>query len=838
MLKAAVSLFAALLFGQSVHAADVTVLASVGPSAIRAGETADLIVTVRGRQSSKRPVVVDTAGLKVDYIGPSSQVSIVNGRMSASVTHRLLITGTKPGRYEIGPIQVEVDGTLYDAGLAKIEVLAPGANPPTPPQPGMDEISLTAEVPRTEVFLHERVPLTVTLRIGDVRVDDLRYPEVAADGFAIAPFGEPRQRRVQSDTGIDHVIEFTTSLTPLKEGTLTVGPVTAGLSVAVPNRRRSPFSIFNEDMRPTQVASDPITLTVLSLPEQGKPDEFSGAVGDFTLDVSVSPREVDVGDPITVTSVVRGTGNLDGATPPTIAPNDALRVYPVQTSRDDESGARTFEQAIVPLRDGPLLLDGPAFSYFDPATRTYRRLAPAAVRVTVRPSAHAAAQPQIVGAPPQGVEPKRGETLGRDLVFIKDAPGALRPIGARLYAQPTFWLVELVPLFVWLGVTSYDRRRRRLAGDTRYARFTRAGRSARAEVAKARGALAGGDLAKGRDLVAAAIRDYLAAKLDLAPGTVEETAAARLQAAGIDPGVVDRVHRFFSACEHARFAPGAVTRADIESALAEAEAILRELERARRIKPAPTAKLAILALALVGAAAAHAAATDENPAALFFRANALYSAEQYANAIGLYEKILAAGVESGAVHYNLGNSYFKTGDVGHAVLAYERAERLIPSDPDLTANLAYARELSGDAPIESAATRVLFPLAGRLDTDRMLLLAAFGWWTALLASAAARLASSFQSALRGTTRVALVLLVVALSSAVYRYQATELPSWAVVTANAEVTVRYEPSQSGTAFFAAKPGTVLRVLGDRDGWLQVAGRDGRRGWIETASVERM
>lgn len=836
MSRAVVTLLAALLLAHSAHAADVTVIASVGPPAIRPGETADLIVTVNGRQSSQRPVVVDTGGLRVDYIGPSSQVSIVNGRMSASVTHRMIISGNKPGRYEIGPIQVEVDGTVHDAGTAKIEILAPGATPPTPPRPGADQINLSAAIPRTEVYLHERVPLTVTLRIGNVRVDDLRYPEITADGFAVSPFAEPRQRRENTNRGLDHVIEFQTWLTPLQEGTLTIGPVTAGLSVAVPGRRRSPFGgIFGEDMRPTTVASDPVTLTVLPLPEQGRPADFSGAVGDFTLDVSVSPRTVDVGDPITVKSVVRGSGNLDGAAPPSIAADETLRVYPVQTSHDDDGGARTFEQAVVPLSDGPLLLKGPAFSYFDPRARAYRRLTPEPVAIDVRASTQAATQPQIIGALPQAAELERGQTLGRDLVFIKDAPGNLRPVGARLYRNATFWLVQLVPLLLWLSVGSYERHRRRLAGDTRYARFTRAGRIARTGIKRARAMLAGGDLTGCHDTVAAAIRDYLAAKLDLPPGTVEETTPARLQAAGVSAEIADRVRAFFAACEHARFAPGSVTREDLERALAQADLILRDLERTRRIK---VARQVVAAIAVTGALIANVATADENPTALFFRANAHYSAEQYTEAISLYEKVLAAGVESGAVHYNLGNSYFKAGDVGRAVLSYERAARLIPSDPDLEANLAYAREQAGDAPLVSIFARVLFPLAGRFATDQLLMLAALGWWTALLALPLARLARPFETPLRWTAAAASLVLVLALSSAAYRYRSIELRRSGVVTAGAETTVRYEPSVSGTAFFAVRPGTVLQLLGEREGWLQVKGRDGRRGWIEAAAVSRL
>jgi tetratricopeptide (TPR) repeat protein len=306
----------------------------------------------------------------------------------------------------------------------------------------------------------------------------------------------------------------------------------------------------------------------------------------------------------------------------------------------------------------------------------------------------------------------------------------------------------------------------------------------------------------------------------------------------VDATVIERVRGFFAACEHARFAPGTVTRTDIETMLAHAEAILRDLERTRRIKVAEVATAAITSLALFSGVLAHAAATDDNPTALFFRANALYSAEQYAEASALYEKVIAAGVESGAVHFNLGNAHFKAGNVGLAVLSYERAAKVMPSDPDLAANLAYARELAGDAPVDSLITRVLFPLAGRLDTERLLLLAALGWWTMLLSLAVSRIVPAVASPLRWTAAVAAVLLALGLSSAAYRYRTIELPRWGVVTATAETTVRYEPSASGTAFFAARPGTVLRVVGEREGWLQVAGRDGRRGWIEAETVSRL
>jgi SH3-like domain-containing protein len=63
----------------------------------------------------------------------------------------------------------------------------------------------------------------------------------------------------------------------------------------------------------------------------------------------------------------------------------------------------------------------------------------------------------------------------------------------------------------------------------------------------------------------------------------------------------------------------------------------------------------------------------------------------------------------------------------------------------------------------------------------------------------------------------------------------DLPPYAVVVADKETTVRFEPSDSGTAHYAAKPGTVLRILTEREGWAQVSRSDGQRGWIEAKAL---
>jgi hypothetical protein len=146
-----------------------------------------------------------------------------------------------------------------------------------------------------------------------------------------------------------------------------------------------------------------------------------------------------------------------------------------------------------PERAGSFTLAAPRFSYFDPAAGAYRTLTAPPIALAVQASTQPAAQPPV-GAP--AATPARAaapETLGRDIVFIKDTPGALTPIGRRLYRSVTFWMLQLVPLALWAAVTTYDRRRKLLRADPRLARFASAGRSVRRAIAGAEAALRAGD---------------------------------------------------------------------------------------------------------------------------------------------------------------------------------------------------------------------------------------------------------------------------------------------------------------------------------------------------------
>src|SRR4029453_4228490 len=305
----------------------------------------------------------------------------------------------------------------------------------------------------------------------------------------------------------------------------------------------------------------------------------------------------------------------------------------------------------------------------------YRSAEPPAIPPTVRPAPKGSG-PQILGGPGKAaVAP--AESLGRDIVFIKDFPGRFVPIRAPRLRRPVFWLGQLGPLLLLGTAIVLPRHRERLGSDVRYARFTRAGRAARSALGEGRGGLGRGGGGAFHHRGAGALRDYLTAKLDLPPGAVTpEQVSARLREAGLGDGIANEVCAFFAACEVARFAPSAAGDGDLRRTLDRAEEIVRALERTRRLAPAATAA-AVLALVVL---AVSARAAEETPQALFFRGNALYADGRYADAAAAYEQILAKGVASTSTYFNLGNAYLKENQLGRAVLAYERAARLAPGD--------------------------------------------------------------------------------------------------------------------------------------------------------------
>jgi hypothetical protein len=558
--------------------ADITVTATVSNNRVRVGETITLSIEASGTQSLEAPAIAGPDGFHIRYLGPSQQVTVVNGAISARIQHRYAVTAQREGSFSIGPFEVSHEGKTYRIEPVTIRVSPASAAPDVAEEAGDatgESLRLTLSVDRPRVYLHERVPVDVTLYVGQVTARDLQYPTLPAEGVSIEGFGQPIRSAQVIDGQRFEVLRFRTSVTPLKSGSLVLGPARTSLNVV-----SRPQNFFFTQRQPVELASNAVTLEVLPLPVEGRPADYSGAVGTFSLEVGATPAEVDAGDPVTVTITLRGEANLAQLQPPAFRAGEGFKVYDPQVADASGDQVRVYEQVVIPEHAGVTELPALAFSFFDPGSGQYRTARSAPIPLVVRASERDAGR-QIVSA--SGVELRKDpEALGRDIVYIKDDPGVLQRRDDLAMRWWGLLLWQPVPVLLYFAVVWFDRRRRRLSGDERFARATRAGRTARTALDQAEKALAAGNGSSFYDQLENALRAYLSAKLGLPPGAVD---GERLRQAGIGEEVVDRAAEILAACEQVRFAPIAGA-ADQRQLLAQARTIVRDMERNRSLRPA------------------------------------------------------------------------------------------------------------------------------------------------------------------------------------------------------------------------------------------------------------
>lgn len=222
--------------------------------------------------------------------------------------------------------------------------------------------------------------------------------------------------------------------------------------------------------------------------------------------------------------------------------------------------------------------------------------------------------------------------------------------------------------------------------------------------------------------------------------------------------------------------------------------------------------------------------TDPQASAAAFRASA-----------EAWERVRATGIRNGALEFNLGNARLQSGDVGRAIAAYLRAERTIPGDPDLQANLAHARSMvstsfgrSGGTVLVDSVTRIwhLVPHDLRLGLG-------VGAWVAFGALGALRLAA--RNAPAGWTRAAWTAALWALGATAALFGASVAAdaararsTHAAVLVADGIVLRKGNGEGYDQAFAETlgPGVECRLLEERPGWMRIELPDGRSGWIRS------
>lgn len=240
--------------------------------------------------------------------------------------------------------------------------------------------------------------------------------------------------------------------------------------------------------------------------------------------------------------------------------------------------------------------------------------------------------------------------------------------------------------------------------------------------------------------------------------------------------------------------------------------------------------------------AASAADSSDGPAQLWESANAAYVAGDYDRAVGDYTRILDGGLHSAALYYNLANALFKRGELGRAILYYNRALRLSPSDEDIRHNLEYAERMTKDN-IEAVPE---FFLATWLRSVRSSL--SCSAWTVLSLAAFAALLALGLLYMLSQRLAARKAGFYGMAVALLFFVVTSLFAWGgrrdildrseAVVMGSSVPVKSSPDRSATDLFVLHEGTKVTIGDTLEGWAEIRIADGNKGWIELGRIERI
>jgi len=223
--------------------------------------------------------------------------------------------------------------------------------------------------------------------------------------------------------------------------------------------------------------------------------------------------------------------------------------------------------------------------------------------------------------------------------------------------------------------------------------------------------------------------------------------------------------------------------------------------------------------------------------AFFDEGNRRYQEGDYDGAVELYERILESGLESGELHYNLGNAWFRLGELGPAILHYERARRSMPRDDDLAANLELARSLTVDR-VTPLPGFWLFRVArwwiDLLSRPALLGVVTLAWLVMMGALVVAVIGRGDSLLIwsRGAAAVAGIATLVFGLSLVARELDAGRPDEAIIMAG-EAAVHSAPTDDDELLiFTVHEGTKVRVERRSDAWVEVVLEDGKVGWVRS------
>lgn len=586
-----------LLSLSAVFAQDVTFYAQ-GPRQVNLGQRFYLTFTVNQEGTGFiSPEIQHFEVLSGPSLQTNSQFQSINGKISQSVSYSytFVLQATETGTFTIPPAIITVKGKKVSSNTITIIVSNPGGAGAQNRQPAQrgnqgnvqqdntgNDIFLKAVPNKTNPYIGEEIIVTYKLYTPTSNLN-INPPDKAPSfpGFWSQNLLKDQDRMVQykeTINGKNYIVAEIRkeALFPQKTGNLTIAPLEQSVVYRVKVKGRSPFADdpffandpffknFFDDSNlgigyqnvEKLLKSNPVNIQVRPLPQQNKPIDFTGAVGQFTFKSTLDRTELKANEAMTLKLTVSGSGNLNLIDKPNVVFPPDFEVYDPKISDNIKStaagisGSRTFEYLIIPRTAGDFRIPPVQFAYFDLSRKDYVNLSSPEYSIKVLKGD---------GNNSNDLTTIKEDVkyIGNDIHYLMDHPLMLHPIGKHFYGSRLFWFLLAVPLLLFILFLVLWRKHIKLNSDKGIVRLRKATRVATKRLKKAKALLNPATQEAFHIEISQALWGYISDKFNIPLVELSmDTANERLSSRNVDEALINRFINTLQHCEFARFAPG------------------------------------------------------------------------------------------------------------------------------------------------------------------------------------------------------------------------------------------------------------------------------------------
>ena len=479
------------------------------------------------------------------------------------MTYTYFLTPLQKGVYDIEQAQIEYEGNSYKTTPVTINVTEAVAIPrdPNDPKNIVDEkLHLVAEVSKRNPYVNEPIMIVYKLyfaqNVNPTDVDVVDMPKYN-DFWSYSVDIPNRDVATSIYKGERYnLVEWRkVVLYPQRAGKLEIKPLSLDITVNVPTGKRDFFQRVIYTQVPKLVSAGNLNINVKPLPSEGQPDNFSGAVGDFSIDLSTTKKQLKANESLQAKVKISGRGNLRLFSLPSLQTPSAIEQYEpeskenIRSNLSGMSGSVTQSYTLVPQYQGKYPIPAVEFSFFNPKTKRYETVKSdeQLVDVTEGPSVNRALNPATPAAVSIDTPFK---FIALDTSFVAINPSVF-------FGSAMFYGLWISPLGLLLLFAIYARRKRKHLGDTEGVRMRTANRMARKYLSEAKR-----NLNNSEEFYVAlerALHNYLKAKLKMETADFsKEKIKNILSQIGVEEPLVNDFVSVLENCEFARYTPSSV----------------------------------------------------------------------------------------------------------------------------------------------------------------------------------------------------------------------------------------------------------------------------------------